>query len=188
VLIKGEVVKKKAYVLITVAAGKLDSVMRKLSSMPQVTSVEGVSGHCDLVAIMMGPDLETLQDTILSTIRGVEGVESTETWIVMVPQPDTWTQQELNRYIAECEETELMAIKVLLEKGRSMMVQELIDGLAATLDDENYDVHSLTVTLTNMTRRAEDQYQRENIIEFDQDMGYFLHERYLDMLKKALDI
>lgn len=179
--------KKKAYVLITVAAGKLDSVMRTMSSMPQVTSVEGVSGHCDLVAVMRGPDLETLQDTILSTIRGVEGVESTETWIVMVPQPDTWTQEELNRYVAECGETELMAIKVLLEKGRSMMVQELIDGLAATLDDESYDVHSLTVTLTNMTRRAEDQYRRENIIEFDQDMGYFLHEQYLDMLKEALD-
>ena len=178
--------KKKAYVLIKVAAGKLDSVMRMMSSMPQVTSVEGVSGHCDLVAVMRGPDLETLQDTILSTIRGVDGVEATETWIVMVPQPDTWTQEELDRYVAECGETERMAIKVLLEKERSVMVQELIDELAAKLDDENYDVHSLTVTLMNMTRRAEDQYRRENIIEFDQDMGYFLNERYPDMLRKAL--
>jgi hypothetical protein len=104
----------------------------------------------------------------------------------MVPQPDTWTQEELDRYVAECGETERMAIKVLLEKERSVMVQELIDELAAKLDDENYDVHSLTVTLTNMTRRAEDQYRRENIIEFDQDMGYFLNERYPDMLRKAL--
>jgi nitrate reductase NapAB chaperone NapD len=179
-------VKKKAYVLIKVAAGKLDLVMRTLSGMPQVTSVEGVSGHCDLVAVMRGPDLETLQDTILSTIRGVEGVASTETWIVMVPQPDTWTQEELNRYVADCGETELMAIRVLLDKGRSMMVQELIDELADRLGDESYDVHSLTVTLTNMTRRSEDQYRRENIIEFDQDMGYFLHERYIDMLKESL--
>lgn len=179
--------KKKAYVLIKVAAGKLDSVMRDMSSMPQVSSVEGVSGHCDLVAVVRGPDLETLQDNILSTIRGVDGVESTETWIVMVPQPDTWTQEELNRYVAECEEAELKAINVLLTKERSMMVQELIDELAARLDDDRYDVHSLTVTLTNMTRRAEDQYRRENIIEFDQDMGYFLHERYLDMLKEALE-
>lgn len=178
--------KKKAYVLISVAAGKLDAVMRMLSSMPQVVSVEGVSGHCDLVAVMRGPDLETLQDTILSTVRGVEGIESTETWIVMVPQPETWTQEELNRYIGECSDTEIKAIKVLLEKGRSMMVQELIDGLAEELGDESYDVHGLTVTLTDMTRRAESQYRRENIIEFDQDMGYFLHERYLDMLNDAL--
>lgn len=178
--------KKKAYVLITVAAGKLDAVMRTLSSMPQVVSVEGVSGHCDLVAVMRGPDLETLQDTILSTVRGVAGIESTETWIVMVPQPDTWTQEELNRYVGGCGDTEIMAIKVLLEKGRSIMVQELIDALAEELDDESYDVHGLTVTLTDMTRRAEDQYRRENIIEFDQDMGYFLHEQYLDMLNEAL--
>lgn len=178
--------KKKAYVLIKVSAGKLDSVMRTLSSMPQVTSVEGVSGHCDLVAVMRGPDLETLQDTILSTVRGVDGIESTETWIVMVSQPDTWTQEELNRYVAECSDTELTAIKLLLEKGRGMTIQELIDALAEKLGDESYDVHSLTVTLTNMTRRAEDQYRRENIIEFDPDMGYYLHEQYPEMVREAL--
>lgn len=179
--------KKKAYVLINVAAGKLDHIMRVLSEMPQVESVEGVSGHCDVVAVMRGPDLETLQDTILSTVRGIEGIESTETWIVMLPQPDTWTEEELRRYIAESSESEKTAIQLLLEKGRSMMVQELIDALAQRLDDQSYDVHSLTVTLTNMTRRAANRYRRENIIEFDQDMGYFLNERYLGMLKQCLD-
>lgn len=178
--------KKKAYVLIKVAAGKLDTVMRMLSSMPQVLSVEGVSGHCDVVAVMRGPDLETLQDTILSTVRGVEGIESTETWIVMVPQPDTWTRDELGRYVEDCSDTELVAIRVLLEKDRSMMVQELVDVLAEKLGDESYDVHSLTVTLTNMTRRAEEQYRRENVLDFDPDMGYFLNERYHDILKKLL--
>ncbi|MBU4193712.1 MAG: hypothetical protein KKE79_05080 [Actinobacteria bacterium] len=37
--------KKKAYILINVSGGKLDNVMRSLSSMPNVLSVEGVSGH-----------------------------------------------------------------------------------------------------------------------------------------------
>lgn len=179
--------KKKAYVLINVSAGKLDQVMRTLSSMPKVSSVEGVSGHCDVVAIVRGPDLETLQDTILSTFRGIEGVESTETWIVMVPQPDTWTQDELDSYIADCDPGELMAIKVLLEKGRGTMIQELIDELAERLGDEEYDIHSLTVNLTAMTRRAENEYRRENFIAFDQDMGYFVNERYLEMLKKSLE-
>lgn len=178
--------KKKAYVFIRIAAGRLDSVMRTLSSMPQVVSAEGVSGHYDVIAVMRGPDLETLQDTILSTVRSVEGVDSTETWIVMVPQPDTWLPEELDRYVAECSDNERMAIKVLLDKGRGMMIQELIDELAERLGDESYDVHSLTVTLTNMTRRAEYQYRRENIIEFDQDMGYFLNESYLEMLATAL--
>lgn len=178
--------KKKAYVLINVSAGKLDSVMRELSSMPKVLSVEGVSGHCDVVALIAGPDLETLQDSILSTMRGVEGIQSTETWIVMVPQPDTWTPAELKRYVADCSENELLAIMTLLEKGRGMMIQELIDELAERLGDESYDVHSLTVTLTDMTRRAKSQYRRENIIEFDQDMGYFLNERYLEMLEEIL--
>ena len=186
IALKGDVVKKKAYVFVKVSAGKLDQVMRTLSAMPQVVSAEGVSGHCDVIAIMRGPDLETLQNTILSTVRGVEGIQSTETWIVMVPQPDIWTQDELNRYVAELNDNELTAIRVLLEKGRGMMIQELIDGIAEKIGDENYDIHGLTVTLTNMTRRAEDQYRRENVIEFDEDMGYFLNERYLEMLESSL--
>ena len=179
--------KKKAYVFITVSAGKLDSVMRTLSSMPQVVSAEGVSGHCDVVAIMRGPDLETLQNNILSTVRGIDGIESTETWIVMVPQPDTWLPEELDRYIAECNEHEIVAIRVLLERGRSVMIPELIDAIAERLGDQSYDVHDLTVTLTKMTRRAEDEYRRENILEFDPDMGYFLNESYLDMLRESLE-
>jgi uncharacterized protein YukE len=179
-------VKKKAYVFIKVAAGKLDEVMRLLSGMPQVISAEGVSGHVDVVAVMRGPDLETLQNTILSTVRGIDGIESTETWIVMVPQPDTWTQGELDRYVADLSENELTAIKVLLAKKRGMMIPELIDSMAETLGDEKYDIHDLTVALTSMTRRAEDQYRRENVIEFDQDMGYFLNERYNEMLEASI--
>jgi len=179
-------VKKKAYVFIKVSAGKLDEVMRTLSEMPQVISAEGVSGHVDVVAVMRGPDLETLQNTILSTVRGIDGIQSTETWIVMVPQPDTWTQGELDRYVADLSENEVIAVRVLLEKKRSMMIQELIDAIADRLGDDKYDIHDLTVTLTNMTRRAEDQYRRENVIEFDPDMGYFLNERYVDMLEESL--
>jgi hypothetical protein len=75
---------------------------------------------------------------------------------------------------------------VLLDKRRGMTIQELIDAIADKLGDEQYDIHGLTVTLTNMTRKSEDQYRRENVIEFDQDMGYFLNERYLDMLDASL--
>ena len=178
--------KKKAYVFIKVSAGKLDSIMRTLSEMPQVISAEGVSGHYDVIAIMRGPDLETLQDTILSTVRGINGIESTETWIVMVPEPDTWTQDELNRFVAELDEKELTAIRVLLEKRRGMMIPELIDAISRKLEEEEYDIHDLTVTLISMTRKAEDQYRRENVIDFDQDMGYFLNERYLEMLEASL--
>jgi hypothetical protein len=179
-------VKKKAYVFIKVSAGKLDTVMRMLSEMPQVMSAEGVSGHYDVIAIIRGPDLETLQDTILSTVRGVEGIDATETWIVMVPQPDTWTQDELNRYVADLNENEVAAVRVLLEKRRGMMISELIDAVSEKLGDKEYDIHGLTVTVTNMTRKAEDLYRRENIIEFDEDMGYFLNERYLEMLDASL--
>jgi hypothetical protein len=179
-------VKKKAYVFIKVSAGKLDEVMRILSEMPQVVSAEGVSGQVDVVAVMRGPDLETLQNTILSTVRGIDGIESTETWIVMVPQPDIWTQSELDRYVVDLGENELTAVNVLLEKKRGMMIPELIDSMAATLGDEKYDIHDLTVALTGMTRRAEDQYRRENVIEFDQDMGYVLNERYVEMLEESI--
>jgi hypothetical protein len=179
-------VKKKAYVFIKVSAGKLDPIMRTLSEMPQVISAEGVSGHYDVIAVMRGPDLETLQDTILSTVRSVEGIQSTETWIVMVPQPDTWTQEELNRFVADLDEQELIAIRVLLEKKRGMMIPELIDAISNKLEEQKYDIHDLTVTLIGMTRKAEDLYKRENVIDFDQDMGYFLNERYLEMLEASL--
>jgi len=178
--------KKKAYVLINVSAGKLDSVMRKLSSMPNVISVEGVSGHCDVVAVIADSDLESLQDTVLSTVRGVDGIVSTETWIVMVPQPDTWTSEELKRYVSDCSVNELAAIRIIHEKRRGVMIQELVENMAERLDDESYDVHGLTITLTDMTRRAQREYRRESIIEFDQDMGYFLNERYIDMLEAIL--
>ncbi len=178
--------KKKAYVFIKVAAGKLDSIMRTLSAMPEVLSVEGVSGHVDLVAIMRGPDLETLQKTILSTVRGTEGIESTETWIVMVPQPTSWTQEELDRYVAGCPAEELTAIKIMLERGRNMLVPELIDALADSLGDENFDVHTLIVTFLDMTRRAEEEYRRENFIDFEEDTGFFLDERYVDMLRNTV--
>ncbi len=178
--------KKKAYVFIKVAAGKLDSVMRQLSSMPQVMSAEGVSGYCDVIAVVRGPDLETLQDTILSTVRGIDGIQSTETWIVMVPQPESWTQEELDRYMSELSESETAAIRVLLEKQRGMMIPEFVDAIAEKLGNQNYDIHELTVALIGITRRAEDQYRRENLIEFDQDMGYFLNEKYYEMLQESL--
>lgn len=178
--------KKKAYVFIQVAAGKLDEIMRKLSEMPQCLSAEGVSGHVDVVAVMRGPDLETLQDTILSTVRGIDGIESTETWIVMVPQPNTWTQVELDRYVSDLTENERTVVRILLEKKRGVLIPELIDDIAERLGDEGYDVHSLTVDLINMTTRTQEIYKRENVIEFDPDMGYFLNEMYLEMLQESL--
>ena len=178
--------KKKAYVFIKVAAGKLDSIMRTMSRMPEVLSVEGVSGHVDVVAVMVGPDLETLQNTILSTVRGTDGIESTETWIVMVPQPTSWTQEELDKYVADSSTEELNAIRGMIEKGRSMMVPELIDDLAERLGDENFDVHNLIITFLDMTRRAEEEYRRENFIDFEEDTGFFLDERYIHMLKDSL--
>lgn len=178
--------KKKAYVLITVSGGELESVMRTLSKMPEVLAVEGISGHADLVVIVTGEDLEALQRFILTSLRGIEGVQSTETWIVMAPQPETWTKEEIESYVKDCGKTELMAIKILLEKGRGVMVQELIDELADRLSDESFDVHSLTVTLTNMMRRAQYEYRRENIIEFEEDEGFFLDEKYVDVLREVL--
>lgn len=178
--------KKKAYVFIKVAAGRLDTIMRTLSSMPQVLSAEGVSGHVDVVAVITGPDLETLQTTILSTVRGIEGIESTETWIVMVPQPETWTREELDRFVDGLDASERASLEVLLERKRGMMVQELIDAVAEKVGDDNFDVHNLTVALTNMYRKADTEFRHENIFEFDQDMGYFLNETYLDMLEASL--
>ena len=67
-----------------------------------------------------------------------------------------------------------------------MMVPELIDDLAERLGDENFDVHNLIITFLDMTRRAEEEYRRENFIDFEEDTGFFLDERYIHMLKDSL--
>ncbi|MDD5748692.1 MAG: Lrp/AsnC ligand binding domain-containing protein [Actinomycetota bacterium] len=180
--------KKKAYVLIKVSAGKLDKVMRTLSSMPEVESVEGVSGHCDVVAIISGPNLETLQNTILSTVRGTDGIESTETWIVMVPQPESWLTEEFESYIGDLDDAELAAIRVLAEKDRGVMIQELIDEISRRLGDKSYDIHNLTVTIKNLKLKAREKYRRESLIDFDYDMGYFINEAYIESLRNILGI
>jgi nitrate reductase NapAB chaperone NapD len=178
--------KRKAYVLIKVMAGKLDHIMRSLSLMPEVASVEGVSGACDVVAVVRGPDLETLQETILSTIRGIDGVESTDTWIVMVPQPEEWTEKELDDFVDQCNGTELALIEVLLEHGRPMLIPEMVDDVADRVGDENFDVHGLTIALTGLTNRATKEFRREEVVDFDQDLGYFLNEKYPELIKKSL--
>lgn len=178
--------KKRAYVFINVSAGKLDSVLRTLSAMPHVMSAEGVSGHCDVIAVVFADDLESLQDTILSTIRGVEGIVSTETVIVMVPQPDTWTREELDSYIDGCSKAEIAVFKILSEKERGVMIPELIDSIACELGNEDYDIHSLTVTLAGITTRVGNEFRREELVVFDEDMGYFLNEQYVEMLTASL--
>lgn len=160
--------------------------MRRLSQMPEVISAEGVSGHCDVVALVTGPDLETLQETILSTMRGVDGIESTETWIVMVPQPEEWTQEELDQFIDQCNETELSLFEVLIDKGRPMLIPEMVDTVAEKVGDDKFDVHGLTVALTSLTNRAREDFRREEVVDFDQDLGYFLNEKYPELIKKSI--
>lgn len=164
----------------------LENVMRSLSQMPEVLSAEGVSGNIDVVALIQAPSLEVLQDTILSAVRGLNGVESTETWIVMVEQPKTWTGMELDPYLRGLDVNELAILQVLIEKPQGMFIPELVDAVSEHLSSEGYNINELTVSLINMRRMAEDEYRRETLLDFDPDVGYFLDEQYLDILETAL--
>jgi translation elongation factor EF-1beta len=70
----------KAYVLINVRAGKTREVVDKIRRVEGVKSVNACWGRPDVFAFVDAPDLA---NTVMATIQGTEGVESTDTHIVI---------------------------------------------------------------------------------------------------------
>ncbi len=71
----------KAFVEVQVRAGRVSSVLEKLRRVEYVIEATAVMGHCDIVATVRAPELETLTETVLKRIHELEGVTRTETLI-----------------------------------------------------------------------------------------------------------
>lgn len=72
----------KAYVFITVAAGKSPDVVQQLRRQSGVRSADICWGLPDIVALIEAADSKALQELVVSEIQRVAGVQQTETHLV----------------------------------------------------------------------------------------------------------
>ncbi len=73
----------QAYVLITVAIGKVRQVSKDLEGLRGVRSVHVVTGPYDIVAFVEAKGLGTLTNTVVEGIHKIKGVVDTNTAIVV---------------------------------------------------------------------------------------------------------
>jgi len=73
----------KAYVLITVKMGKLQDMVAKLADISGVKTVHACWGLPDIFAFVEATDEADLNDLVLSKIQLMDGVERTDTHIVL---------------------------------------------------------------------------------------------------------
>jgi len=70
-------------VLLTTKAGYVEKVVKQLDKIDEVLETYPVTGGIDIIAKVEGKDVETIAKIILAKIHGIEGVERTETHIVV---------------------------------------------------------------------------------------------------------
>jgi Lrp/AsnC ligand binding domain len=74
------------YVLMQVAPGKAKDAAEAISKISHVKMVHAVTGPFDVIAFAEVNDLTTLSDLVLARIQSVEGVQKTQTAVVVAPE------------------------------------------------------------------------------------------------------
>ncbi len=73
----------KAYVLINVRGGKAREVVSKVQRIEGIKSANACWGRPDVFALVEAKDDSTLAETVLAKIQTIDGVENTDTHIVI---------------------------------------------------------------------------------------------------------
>ncbi|MBI5118701.1 Lrp/AsnC ligand binding domain-containing protein [Candidatus Poribacteria bacterium] len=73
----------KAYLKITVEAGKEREVCSALRRMPEVKSADLTTGDQDIIAVVEAASYEILLKTIIEKLRQVSGISGTSTSLVL---------------------------------------------------------------------------------------------------------
>lgn len=73
----------EAYVFIRIRAGWAKKIVRELAEAPEVSAAHPLWGQPDVIAYVKVPDLKKLQELVLQRFHRIEGVESTDTHIVV---------------------------------------------------------------------------------------------------------
>jgi len=71
----------KSYILIQFLAGFEASALSQVRVIPGVSEVNLVFGHWDAIAMAEANNLYELSRLVISQIRGIQGVEDTETLV-----------------------------------------------------------------------------------------------------------
>ena len=69
----------KAYVLIEIAAGKVNSVVKALRKMDEVQSADSVTGLYDAIAIIETADPEAIRKVVTERLHTMDGISRTLT-------------------------------------------------------------------------------------------------------------
>ena len=72
-----------AYVMINTRVGKAKDVLEELGKISGCKSACTVTGRFDIIVLLEAEDLKTLTSTILEKIHKIEGIERTETAIIV---------------------------------------------------------------------------------------------------------
>ncbi len=73
----------QAFVLIRVRAGAASKVAEELGKLSGCRMACMVTGRYDIIALIEAADLKALTETVLSKIHTIQGVERTETALVV---------------------------------------------------------------------------------------------------------
>lgn len=74
-----------SYILVQLAPGKAKAAAKRISRISGVRMAHAVTGPFDVIAFAEVPDLTALSDLVLARIQNVEGVEKTQTAVVVTP-------------------------------------------------------------------------------------------------------
>jgi DNA-binding Lrp family transcriptional regulator len=78
----GRILSDRAYVLINVLPGRTSDVVRALSGIKQIKTIDPCWGKPDIIVVAEVPDQDALTQLVLSRIHEIEGVSQTDTHLV----------------------------------------------------------------------------------------------------------
>lgn len=84
----GRIVSDRAYILINVLPGRTTDVVRALSGIKQIKTIDPCWGKPDIIVVVEVSDQDALTQLVLSRIHEIEGVSQTDTHLVY-PLKDT---------------------------------------------------------------------------------------------------
>lgn len=75
-----------SYILMQLAPGRAKDAAEAVSKIEGVKMAHAVTGPFDVIAFVEVPDLTTLSDLVLAKIQNVDGVQKTQTAVVVTPE------------------------------------------------------------------------------------------------------
>lgn len=73
----------EAYIFIHIRTGWAKKILRELGEIPEVATVHACWGRPDIIAYVKVADLKKLQELMLQKVHRLEGIEITDTHIVL---------------------------------------------------------------------------------------------------------